>query len=233
MIEGKGLFFKMSSFGLHHGLEMLQGGATCGMDLFRGDGVPRWPQGSLQMVDTAEGFSANPSLQNRLDAEVHDVQVWRGGGHWCLAQNWGKKASQKLWVRFEVWDGARLAERWWGRPHTPTQSMAWPLHSGDGDRWPCRSLLPPRWRSGASSCRRRWPLPKPWWKRVFDIGSGSTRRSRGCLCWFQALGHCGCCARPPWWEAFHPLTRSARCAIAQNFQDLASSLQTLGLGGLL
>ena len=28
MIEGKGLFFKMSSFGLHHSLETLQGGAT-------------------------------------------------------------------------------------------------------------------------------------------------------------------------------------------------------------
>ena len=34
MIEGKGLFFKMSCFGLHHGLETLQGGATRGMDLF-------------------------------------------------------------------------------------------------------------------------------------------------------------------------------------------------------
>ena len=41
MVEGKGLFFRMSSFGLHQGLEMLQGGATCGMDLFLGDGVPR------------------------------------------------------------------------------------------------------------------------------------------------------------------------------------------------
>ena len=40
MIEGKGLFFKMSSFGLHHGLEMLQGGATRVTDLFLGDGVP-------------------------------------------------------------------------------------------------------------------------------------------------------------------------------------------------
>ena len=37
MIEGKGLFFKMSSFGL----ETLQGGATRSMDLFLGDGVPR------------------------------------------------------------------------------------------------------------------------------------------------------------------------------------------------
>ena len=40
MIEGKGLFFKMSSFGLHHSLEMLQGGATCSTDLFLDDGVP-------------------------------------------------------------------------------------------------------------------------------------------------------------------------------------------------
>ena len=32
------------------------------------------------MVDTAEGFSASPPLQNGLDAEVHDVQVWGGGG---------------------------------------------------------------------------------------------------------------------------------------------------------
>ena len=62
MIEGKGLFFKMSSFGLHHGLETLQGGATHGTDLFLGDGVPRWRQGGLQMVDTAESFSASPPL---------------------------------------------------------------------------------------------------------------------------------------------------------------------------
>ena len=41
MIEGTGLFFKMSSFGLHHGLGTLQGGATRGMDLFLGDGLPR------------------------------------------------------------------------------------------------------------------------------------------------------------------------------------------------
>ena len=41
MIQGKGLFFKTSSFGLHHSLEMLQGGATRGMDLFLDDGVPR------------------------------------------------------------------------------------------------------------------------------------------------------------------------------------------------
>ena len=41
MIEGKGLFFKMSSFGLHHGLEMLQVGVTRCTDLFLGDGVPR------------------------------------------------------------------------------------------------------------------------------------------------------------------------------------------------
>ena len=41
MFEGKGLFFKMSSFGLHHSLETLQGGATRRMDLFLGDGVPR------------------------------------------------------------------------------------------------------------------------------------------------------------------------------------------------
>ena len=32
------------------------------------------------MVDTAEGFSPSPPLQNGLDAEVHDVQVWGGGG---------------------------------------------------------------------------------------------------------------------------------------------------------
>ena len=40
MIEGKGLFFKMSSFGLHYSLETFQGGATLGTDLFLGDGVP-------------------------------------------------------------------------------------------------------------------------------------------------------------------------------------------------
>ena len=36
MIEGKGTFFKMSSFGLHHGLEMLHGRATRVTDLFLG-----------------------------------------------------------------------------------------------------------------------------------------------------------------------------------------------------
>ena len=56
MIEGKGLFFKKSSFGLHHGLETLQGRATRCTDLSLGDGVPLWRQGGLQMVDTAEGF---------------------------------------------------------------------------------------------------------------------------------------------------------------------------------
>ena len=40
MIEGKGLFFKISSFGIHQGLETLQGGGTRGTDLFLGDGVP-------------------------------------------------------------------------------------------------------------------------------------------------------------------------------------------------
>ena len=40
MIEGQGLFIKMSCFGLHHGLEMLQGRAKRGTDLFLGDGVP-------------------------------------------------------------------------------------------------------------------------------------------------------------------------------------------------
>ena len=55
-LKETGLFFKMSSFGLHHGLETLQGGATRGTDLFLADGVPRWRQGGLQMVDTAEGF---------------------------------------------------------------------------------------------------------------------------------------------------------------------------------
>ena len=35
MIEGKGLYFKMSSFSLHHSLE-----STRGMDLIHGDGVP-------------------------------------------------------------------------------------------------------------------------------------------------------------------------------------------------
>ena len=49
MIEGKGLFFKMA-FGLHLGLETLQGGATHSTDLFLGDGVSRWRQGGLLII---------------------------------------------------------------------------------------------------------------------------------------------------------------------------------------
>ena len=73
MIEGKGTFFKMSSFGLHHGLETLRGRATRVTDLFLSDDVPRGRQGGLQMVDTAAVLSASPLLQNGLDAEAHDV----------------------------------------------------------------------------------------------------------------------------------------------------------------
>ena len=56
MIEGKGLFFKMSSFALHHGLE---------------------------------------TLLQRLDAEVHDVQVWGGGGPLMLGPKLRKNSLTK------------------------------------------------------------------------------------------------------------------------------------------
>ena len=47
------------------------------------------------MVDTAEGFSASPPLQNGLDAEVHDVQVWGGGRPLMLGPKLRKNSLTK------------------------------------------------------------------------------------------------------------------------------------------
>ena len=77
------------------------------------------------MVDTAEDFSASPPLQNGLDAEVHKVQVWGGGGPLMLGAKLRKNSLTKALseVQSVRWS-PHLAGRQWGHPHTPTQSMA-------------------------------------------------------------------------------------------------------------
>ena len=47
------------------------------------------------MVDAAEGFNTSPPLQNGLDAEVHDVQVWGGGGPLMLCPKLRKNSFTK------------------------------------------------------------------------------------------------------------------------------------------
>ena len=78
--------------------------------------------------------SASPPLQTGLDAEVHEVQVWGGGG---AIDAWPKTEEKQPHKSFE-WGSKceaepRLAGRRWGCLHTPTQSMVRPLHSGDED----------------------------------------------------------------------------------------------------
>ncbi len=71
--------FKMTSFDLHHGLEPPDGRVAHSMHLLLGDGVPCSTQGGFQVIDIAGRFAACPPLQNGLDAEVHNIQVWGGG----------------------------------------------------------------------------------------------------------------------------------------------------------
>ena len=47
------------------------------------------------MVDTVEFFSASPLLQNGLDAEAHDVQVWGGRGPLMLGPKLRKNSLTK------------------------------------------------------------------------------------------------------------------------------------------